>query len=216
MSPPPTQTHKLKQRERKKSAPTFSDRCVRALAKMLRSLLLLAGAAATASAARLSAAQIASIYPRQPAPPAPIVLRAPRDAAQSLRDAGAAKGLFIGAAINVAGITTEPVYADIAQREFSLTTAENECKVGPVHPTETTWTTQQCEQLAIFTAANQSVFRNHNLCAFPPTHAKALARSRGSTPFFARAQTRTVSLARKHAPASGQCSETLSNSIRGP
>ena len=122
---------------------------------------LLVGAASTASAARLSAAQIAALYPRQ-APPARVELRTPRDAAQSLRDAGAAKGLFVGAAITVAGITTEPAYATIAQREFSLTTAENECKVGPVHPTQDTWTTQQCEQLAVFTAATNASFRNHN------------------------------------------------------
>ena len=83
---------------------------------VLSSTFTIAAAAllSCARAARLSDAQLVALYGRAPAA-APRALLAPRDAAQSLRDAAAAAGVFVGAAIdeNYIRNTSEP-YGAIA------------------------------------------------------------------------------------------------------
>uniref|UniRef100_A0A7S0J3K3 endo-1,4-beta-xylanase n=2 Tax=Calcidiscus leptoporus TaxID=127549 RepID=A0A7S0J3K3_9EUKA len=59
---------------------------------------------------------------------------------------------------------SEPQYKPVEQAHFSLTTAENACKFGPIHPERDRFSWADCD--AIFAAAegaNQAV-RGHNLC----------------------------------------------------
>ena len=71
----------------------------------------------------------------------------------TLRQAAAHRGLWIGAATNVQGVTgySEPQYRPLEQAQFSLTTAENACKVGPIHPERGRYNWAGCD--AIFAAA---------------------------------------------------------------
>ena len=132
--------------------------------------LLLAACAALAVLGRpLADEEIVAAYGHFAAPAAgpTRTLPVPLDAAQSLKDAAAKAGIFIGAAINYGGIhgnSQGPQYPAVAQSQFSLFTAENECKVGPVHPEVDTYAFAQCDALATFTNLNQSAFRLHNLC----------------------------------------------------
>jgi endo-1,4-beta-xylanase len=89
----------------------------------------------------------------------------PRNATQTLREAAAAHGLFIGSAINVAAFlnASEPYGATISS-QFNLVTAENECKWGSTEKSEGVFTLDACRQLENFTRASGGSFRNHNLC----------------------------------------------------
>ena len=105
--------------------------------------------------------------PPSPSPPVP-----PSPPGVTLRQAAERHNIFIGAATNVHGVTggVNPLYKPTEQAQFSLTTAENACKVGPIHPkhsdppapSDYNW--DGCD--TIFKqaeAANQTV-RGHNLC----------------------------------------------------
>ena len=72
-----------------------------------------------------------------------------------------------GAAVNYAGMhdgKQGAQYPATALSQFNLWTAENECKVGPVHPQPTEYAFTQCDYLAAAAVANSSVFRMHNYC----------------------------------------------------
>ena len=95
-----------------------------------------------------------------PIPPAPFGM--------TLREAADMRGRFIGAATNVAGLTstTDLQYKAVVQKHFSLTTAENACKVGPIHPAPGPdgYSWEGCDTIfAEAEKANQTV-RGHNLC----------------------------------------------------
>jgi len=91
----------------------------------------------------------------------------PLDAGQSLKAAAAAAGIYVGAAINYGGMregSQGAAYPATALSQFSLFTAENECKVGPVHPQPDAYAFAQCDFLATTAVANASAFRMHNYC----------------------------------------------------
>ena len=124
-------------------------------------------AASPAAAARLSDAQIAALYPRQHQPAAAAAKRllTPRDASQSLRDAAAARGLFIGSAIdeNYIRNTSEP-YGALAASTFNMFEAENACKFQPTEPQQGQYALTECLWDANFSASvGPSAFRTHNL-----------------------------------------------------
>ena len=102
--------------------------------------------------------------PPSPTPPSPPVPPAPPGV--TLREAAAKHSLFIGAATSVGGLhnSSEPQYKAVEQAQFSLTTAENACKFGPIHPKRDAYNWAGCDAVfAAAAAANQSV-RGHNLC----------------------------------------------------
>ena len=108
-------------------------------------------------------AQIAPTAPPTPTPPIP-----PAPAGMTLREAADRHGVFIGAATNVDGLTskTDLMYKAVEQTHFSLTTAENACKVGPIHPAPGPdgYSWAGCDTIfAEAEKANQTV-RGHNLC----------------------------------------------------
>lgn len=99
-----------------------------------------------------------------PAPPAPPVPPSPPGV--TLRQAAAKRGVYIGTATNVAGLTnaSEPLYKQTEQAQFSLTTAENACKWGPIHPEQDTYTFEDCDYIFAEALAAKQVVRGHNLC----------------------------------------------------
>lgn len=114
----------------------------------------------------LSDAELVSLY--GPAPVvAPRALLVPRDAAQSLRDAAAARGLYVGTAVNLGCLNnvSEPLYRSVAAATYSLTTAENECKWTATEPQSGAFTLEDCEALGAWTTGAQGMngtFRGHN------------------------------------------------------
>jgi endo-1,4-beta-xylanase len=104
-----------------------------------------------------------SLRPGPPAPsPAPPV--PPSPPGMTLRGAGKTHGVFIGAASQAHLLTSDAKYTQLLKGQYSLTTAENGCKVGPIHPQRGNYTWEQCDQVfATAEAAGQAV-RGHNLC----------------------------------------------------
>jgi len=128
-------------------------------------LALLLGAASwvRTHAARLSDADLLALYGR--AAPAPARLLTPRDASQSLRDAAAAVGVYIGAAIDKNYIlnTSEP-YAALAASTFNMYEAENACKFQPTEPAQGSFQLAECAFDNNFSSTNApSAFRLHNM-----------------------------------------------------
>ena len=82
-----------------------------------------------------------------PAPPAPPVPPSPPGV--TLRQAADRHGIFIGAATNVNGVTstTDLQYKSVEQAQFSLTTAVNACKVGPIHPEREKYNWAGCDTI---------------------------------------------------------------------
>jgi endo-1,4-beta-xylanase len=128
------------------------------------SFVLAALLPALASAARLSDAQLVQLYGAAPAAAAPPLLT-PLNATQSLRDAAAARGIYIGAAIdeNYIRNTSEP-YGAIAAASFNMYEAENACKWGETEPANGQYNLAECEWDAAFAVSNApSAFRTHNM-----------------------------------------------------
>ena len=90
----------------------------------------------------------------------------PLDANETLKSAAARSGVYIGAAINYNGMTGGhgPNYPAIALSQFDLHTAENECKVGPIHPQQNSYAFTQCDYIIGASIKNGSHPRMHNYC----------------------------------------------------
>lgn len=125
-------------------------------------VLALCATTTTSSTLLPDGALLAEYGPPQPLPRG---LRAPLNASQTLREAAAARGVFIGSAINLGCLqnVSEPEYPAIIAREFDLTTAENECKWGSTEQTRGVFSLDACRTLENFTLSNTGSFRNHNL-----------------------------------------------------
>src|SRR5262245_11972420 len=59
--------------------------------------------------------------------------------AQTLRAAADARGLRIGAAVNMNPFRNEPIYAQTLGREFNMLVAENAMKFDALHPAQNTY-----------------------------------------------------------------------------
>jgi GH35 family endo-1,4-beta-xylanase len=133
----------------------------------MRAALLIAAASLSAVQARpLSDAELEHFYGKAVMSGPTRAVPAPLSAGQTLRDAAAAAGIYIGAAVNYGGMhdgTQGAQYPATALAQFNLFTAENECKVGPVHPQPDVYAFGQCDFLAETAIANAS-FRMHNFC----------------------------------------------------
>lgn len=131
-------------------------------------LLLIASASASLALARpLTDVELRSFYGYSPAAKPSRPLPQPIDAGQSLKDAAKSAGIYIGAAINYGGMhdgSQGAAYPATALSQFDLFTAENECKVGPIHPQVNTYEFAQCDYLTSTAITNGSVMRMHNYC----------------------------------------------------
>jgi endo-1,4-beta-xylanase len=91
-------------------------------------------------------------------------LAAPAAAAPAvtLQSAAAATGRYFGAALDPAFLD-DPVYRDLAEREFSSITPENAMKWRSVEPAEGVFDWGAADAVAAFAAANHQKLRGHNL-----------------------------------------------------
>ena len=73
-------------------------------------------------------------------------------------------GIFIGAASQAQLLKSNAEYSKLFREQYSLTTAENACKWGPIHPSRDMYTWGRCD--AVFEAAEAAgqAVRGHNLC----------------------------------------------------
>lgn len=83
----------------------------------------------------------------------------------TLREAADARGLFIGAATNEGFLNSgEPGYKSTEQEQYSMTVAENSCKVGPTHPEPNKYSFDGCDKVFAAAAEAKQKVRGHNLC----------------------------------------------------
>lgn len=97
----------------------------------------------------------------------------PSHAEQTLRAAAAQAGVFIGSATAVQYLrnSSAPQYKHLANTEFSLTTAENECKVSSLHQRPHLYDFTQCDEIFDTARAAGKVVRGHALVwhkQYPP------------------------------------------------
>eukprot|EP00730_Choanoeca_flexa_P003520 TRINITY_DN11432_c0_g3_i1.p1 TRINITY_DN11432_c0_g3~~TRINITY_DN11432_c0_g3_i1.p1 ORF type:complete len:371 (+),score=52.79 TRINITY_DN11432_c0_g3_i1:1099-2211(+) len=86
------------------------------------------------------------------------------DRNQALREAGAARGLFIGSATNYhVSSGGDQRYVDLVTSQFSLITAENSCKFSPTEPELDQYHFEGCSYLLGLARAGNITFRAHNL-----------------------------------------------------
>jgi endo-1,4-beta-xylanase len=87
------------------------------------------------------------------------------DASQTLRQAAAARNVYVGFAAAYAHLTnaSDPKFASVGFQQFSLTTAENDCKWGETEPAQGSYTLQDCGYVAQATLNASGVARGHNL-----------------------------------------------------
>src|SRR5262249_44832759 len=83
--------------------------------------------------------------------------------AQTLRDAAAARGLRVGAAVNMNPFRNEPIYSQTLGREFNMLVAENAMKFDALHPAQNTFNFTDADALVAFAEANNMAVRGHNL-----------------------------------------------------
>src|SRR5262245_24184848 len=83
--------------------------------------------------------------------------------AQPLRDAAAARGLRIGAAVAMSPFRNEPIYTQTLGREFNMLVAENAMKFDAMHPSQNTYNFTDADALVTFAEANNMAVRGHTL-----------------------------------------------------
>lgn len=92
-----------------------------------------------------------------------LVIAAHAATAAPLRTSATARGLFVGAAVNMAPFRSEPIYGDTLRREFNLVVAENAFKFDALHPARTTFNFTDADALVAFAEANHMAVRGHTL-----------------------------------------------------
>lgn len=83
--------------------------------------------------------------------------------AAPLRTSATAKGLFLGAAVNMTPFRNEAIYTETLRREFNMVVAENVFKFDAVHPAQTTFNFTDTDALVAFAQANGMAIRGHTL-----------------------------------------------------
>jgi endo-1,4-beta-xylanase len=83
--------------------------------------------------------------------------------AQTLRDAADARGLRIGAAVNMSPFRNEAIYTQTLGREFNMLVAENAMKFDAMHPSQNTYNFTDADALVAYAEANNMVVRGHTL-----------------------------------------------------
>ena len=83
--------------------------------------------------------------------------------AQTLRNAAAARGLRVGAAVNMSPFRNEPIYTQTLGREFNVLVAENAMKFDAMHPSQNTYNFTDADALVTFAEANNMAVRGHTL-----------------------------------------------------
>jgi endo-1,4-beta-xylanase len=71
------------------------------------------------------------------------------------------KYFSIGVAVNIAALSGDE--ADLISREFNSVTAENDMKMGPIHPRENTYNWRNADSIVNFAIKHNIRVRGHNL-----------------------------------------------------
>ena len=69
----------------------------------------------------------------------------------------------IGVAVNQTNVS-DPAQIEIIKKQFNSITAENDMKVGEMHPSEGVWNFEKADKIADFCRQNGIKLRGHNLC----------------------------------------------------
>jgi endo-1,4-beta-xylanase len=83
---------------------------------------------------------------------------------QTLREAGAGRGLLVGSCISAAQISAEADLAELAARQCSIVVAENDMKWRFTQPEENRYDFTRADVVAQFAEKNGLKLRGHNLC----------------------------------------------------
>ena len=83
-------------------------------------------------------------------------------AEDTLRALARARGIEVGAAVG-SGLLSEGRYREVLAREFSMLTAENAMKFGPMHPLQDTYNFTEPDAMITFAEANDMKVRGHLL-----------------------------------------------------
>lgn len=81
----------------------------------------------------------------------------------TLRGVSEGMNLYIGAAVGTDLQLTDPRYARVLAREFSMVAPENAMKPGPLRPNAQTYAWSDADQLVEFAVANGQAVRGHTL-----------------------------------------------------
>jgi endo-1,4-beta-xylanase len=81
---------------------------------------------------------------------------------ESIRAAGAGRGILAGCAVSVRSLRSDAAYKKLLQEQVGIVVAESEFKFGPLRPTPTTFFFDDADYLAAFAEANGMKLRGHN------------------------------------------------------
>src|SRR5690606_36545592 len=87
----------------------------------------------------------------------------PRQHFATLREAGAAAGKWVGAAIHEGALASDTTYREIAAREFDYVTPENATKWEPLAPSASSYDWTDADNIINFAADNQQLSKGHTL-----------------------------------------------------
>ncbi|MFH1566874.1 MAG: endo-1,4-beta-xylanase [Gemmatimonadota bacterium] len=90
-------------------------------------------------------------------------MSAPAEARPGLRHLAAIQDLDVGAAVAPGPLRDDPAYGETLAREFSMLTAENALKFGPLRPGPDRWDFGGADALVDFAAAQDLEVRGHTL-----------------------------------------------------
>ena len=86
--------------------------------------------------------------------------------AVTLREAGQSHNLLMGSqfVLDLISDASIPQYKDTHSTQYSISTANNECKWSATHPAKDTYTLDDCIASLSYSEEATQVFRGHNLC----------------------------------------------------
>lgn len=80
----------------------------------------------------------------------------------TLKTAGAPRGLLAGCAVHASLLQTQPDYAALVKQQANILVGETEFKFGPLRPTPTTFFFEDADYLVNFAKQNGMKMRGHN------------------------------------------------------
>jgi endo-1,4-beta-xylanase len=82
--------------------------------------------------------------------------------ADTLKAAGASRGIHLGCCVHAKTLQTDAAYAALVKQQVNILVAETEMKFGPLRPTPTTFFFDDADYIADFAQSNNMQLRGHN------------------------------------------------------
>jgi endo-1,4-beta-xylanase len=105
----------------------------------------------------------ASAPPAAPAAQSATAAPTPTPGPPQLRDLAAARGLYVGAAVALSPLRTEPEYARLLGQTYNQLTAEDAMKFAPIHPARDRYYWDSADELMAFAEAHGMRVHGHAL-----------------------------------------------------